>query len=123
MTLLTISIGSMLIGVGVVAYITSGAASATALIPAFVGLILLIAGLVARAQPGSRRHALHAAMAVALIGVLGSLMNVFKLGSLIAGTAERPGAILTSTIMFVLLVAFLIVGIRSFVQARRSRVG
>lgn len=123
MTLLTTGIGSLLIGVGVVAYITSGAASITALIPAFVGLLLLIAGLVARSNPSSRRHALHAAMAVALLGVLGSLMNVFQLGSLIAGTAERPGAILTSTIMFVLLLAYLIVGIRSFVQARADRKG
>lgn len=121
MTMLTLGIGVVLIVAGLVAYLTTGAASVTALIPAFVGLLLLIAGLVARSNPAARRHSLHAAMAVALVGVIGSLMNVFQLGTLLAGTAERPGAIVTSTIMFVLLTAYLIVGVRSFVQARANK--
>ena len=48
-------------------------------------------------------------------------MNVVKLGDLFAGTAERPGAIITSTVMFVVLVAYLAAGVRSFVQARAKR--
>lgn len=121
MTTLTLGIGGVLIAAGLIAYLATGAASVTALIPAFVGLLMLVAGLVARSNPAARRHSLHAAMALALLGVIGSLMNVFQLGSLLAGTAERPGAIITSTIMFVLLVAYLIVGVRSFVQARAKR--
>lgn len=121
MTMLTLGIGGVLIATGLIAYLATAAASVTALIPAFVGLLLLVAGLMARRNPAARRHSLHAAMAVALLGVLGSLMNVFQLGALLAGTAERPGAVITSTIMFVLLTAYLIVGVRSFVAARTKK--
>ena len=47
--------------------------------------------------------------------------NVFGLGEVFAGTAERPAAVITSTIMFVLLLAYLIAGVRSFVKARAAR--
>ncbi|HLR99420.1 hypothetical protein H7J77_09570 [Mycolicibacillus parakoreensis] len=119
MTTLTLVIGAILVLTGVIAYIASSAASVTALIPAFVGIALLVAGLIAR-RPAAHRHAIHAALAVALLGALGSLMNVVKLGDLIAGTAARPGAVITSTVMFVLLVGYVVMGVRSFIAARRS---
>jgi len=118
-TTLTLVIGAILVLTGVIAYIASSAASVTALIPAFVGIALLVAGLIAR-RPAAHRHAIHAALAVALLGALGSLMNVVKLGDLIAGTAARPGAVITSTVMFVLLVGYVVMGVRSFIAARRS---
>lgn len=120
MTKLTLSIGGILVATGVIAYFTSGAASVTALIPSFVGILLVIAGLIAR-NPGAHRHAIHAALALAVLGAGGSLMNVAKLGDLFAGTAERPAAIIVSTIMFVLLLVYIAVGVRSFVRARASR--
>ena len=44
---LTLVIGGILVVLGVVAYVATGAASVTALIPAFVGLLLVICGLIA----------------------------------------------------------------------------
>ena len=120
MPLLTILIGAALVNSGAVAYFVSDTVSLTALIPAAVGLLLVIAGLIAR-NPKLRKHAIHGALAVALLGAIGSLMNVAKLGDLIAGTAERPGAIISSTIMLVLLVALITAGVRSFIAARRGR--
>lgn len=120
MPLLTILIGAALVITGAVAYFVSDTGSLTALIPAAVGLLLVIAGLIAR-NPKLRKHAIHGALAVALLGAIGSLMNVAKLGDLIAGTAERPGAIISSTIMLVLLVALITAGARSFIAARRGR--
>ncbi len=120
MPLLTILIGAALVVTGAVAYFVSDSSSLTALIPAAVGLLLVIAGLIAR-TPKLRKHAIHGALAVALLGAIGSLMNVAKLGDLIAGTAERPGAIISSTIMLVLLVALITAGVRSFIAARRGR--
>ncbi|PPG37382.1 hypothetical protein [Pseudoclavibacter sp. RFBA6] len=120
MPLLTILIGAALVVTGAVAYFVSDTGSLTALIPAAVGVLLVIAGLIAR-NPKLRKHAIHGALAVALLGALGSLMNVAKLGDLIAGTAERPGAIISSTIMLVLLVALITAGVRSFIAARRDR--
>lgn len=120
MPLLTILIGAALVITGAVAYFVSDTGSLTALIPAAVGLLLVIAGLIAR-NPKLRKHAIHGALAVALLGAIGSLMNVAKLGDLFAGTAERPGAIISSTIMLVLLVALITAGVRSFIAARRGR--
>ncbi|MGO2749753.1 MAG: hypothetical protein ACTIA6_06850 [Pseudoclavibacter sp.] len=120
MPLLTILIGAVLVVTGAVAYFVSDTGSLTALIPAAVGLLLVIAGLIAR-NPKLRKHAIHGALAVALLGAIGSLMNVAKLGDLFAGTAERPGAIISSTIMLVLLVALITAGVRSFIAARRGR--
>jgi hypothetical protein len=107
---------------GVIAYVATDAASMTALIPSVVGVLIVLCGLLALKEPW-RRHAMHAAMVIALLGALGSLMNVAKIGDLIDGTAERPGAIVVSLIMLVVLVAYIAIGIRYLVNARRQRVG
>ncbi len=117
---LTTTVGAALVLVGVAFYAATSFASLTAMIPALVGLLILAAGLVAR-RPGLHKHGIHAALGVALLGALGSLMNVAKIGSLLDGTAERPAAIAESAIMFVVLVGYLIVGVRSFVRARVTR--
>lgn len=121
MLALTTWTGGILVAVGVIAYIVSGAVSVTALIPAFFGVLLLIAALVARQWEAAHKHAMHAALLVALLGALGSLMNVVKIGDLFSGTAERPAAIITSIIMFVILVAYLVAGVRSFIAARSAQ--
>ncbi|MGI8947318.1 MAG: hypothetical protein ACR2FV_04940 [Ornithinimicrobium sp.] len=120
MTAITLIVGAILTLAGVVGYVASDSASFTALIPSVVGVLLLICGLVARKE-NLRRHAIHAALAVALLGALGSLMNVLRIGELFAGTAERPAAVILSTVMFVVLVVYLVLGIRSFIMARRAR--
>lgn len=61
------------------------------------------------------------ALVIALLGALGALPRVAKLGDVFAGTAKVPAAIIVSTIMFVLLVVYLVAGVRSFIAARRDR--
>ncbi|MQA14724.1 MAG: hypothetical protein GEV09_11280 [Pseudonocardiaceae bacterium] len=116
---ITYSIGGILAAMGIVAYIATGAASVTALIPTFVGVLLLICAVLAH-NPALHRHSIHAALVVALLGAAGSLMNVAELGDLFAGTAQRPSAIIVSTIMFLLLVCYIAMGVRSFIAARRA---
>lgn len=113
---LTIGIGAVLIALGAVAYIATAFASWTALIPAILGAVLLICGLIGVKRP---KLGVHIALVVALLGLAGTGMNVLQIGALIAGEAERPAAVITSTITFVLLVAYLILGVRSFITARR----
>lgn len=120
MTTLTVTIGGILTATGIIAYVATGAVSVTALIPSFVGVLLLICAALAR-KAALHRHAIHAALVVALLGAAGSLMNVVQIGDLFAGTAENPGAIVTSIIMFVLLVYYIAMGVRSFIAARRNR--
>jgi hypothetical protein len=120
MTRLTIVIGAVLVVLGVVAYVATAAASVTALIPSLVGLLLLACAAVAR-KPEWHKHGIHAALVVALLGALGTLMNVARIGEVFAGTAERPAAVIVSTLMFVILVVYIVAGVRSFVAARRAR--
>jgi hypothetical protein len=68
---IALAVGALLIVVGGWAYTASGpGASPTALIPAVLGLLLLVAGIVALRGRYASRHAMHAAAAVALTGVL-----------------------------------------------------
>ena len=117
---LTVVTCALLVVTGLIAYLGTGTSSMTALIPAFVGAPILICGVIGR-QPSLYRHATHAALVVALIGALGSLMNVVKIGQLITGTAERPVAIVVSLILFVLCSNYLAAGVYSFVEARKGR--
>jgi hypothetical protein len=120
MTRLTVVIGGLLVVLGVVGYLATGATSLTALIPSLVGVLLLACAAIAVRRPASSRHAVHAALAIALVAAIGSLRNVAQLGDLLAGSAANPGAVVVSTIMFVHLVGYVGAGVRSFVAARRS---
>lgn len=120
MPALTLLTGAVLTVTGVIAYIVTDFSSWTALIPAIVGVLLVVAGVLARNE-NLRKHAIHGALAIALLGMLGSLRNVIQLGDVFAGDHDAPAAPITSAIMFVVLLAYLIAGIRSFVAARRQR--
>jgi hypothetical protein len=117
---LTIALGVALIIVGLAGYVLTGAVSLTALIPAAFGLLIAVAGLIARDQR-MRKHAMHAAVVIALIGFLGSVRGVLQLGALLDGTAARPAAVVSQTIMAVLTLGYIVMAVRSFVQARASR--
>lgn len=120
MPVLTLTTGAILTATGVIAYAITDFASWTALIPSIVGVLLLIAGLIAR-DDSLRKHAIHGALAVALLALLGSLRNVIQIGDVFAGEHDAPVAPVASTIMFVVLLGYLIVGIRSFLAVRRQR--
>ncbi|TSI19659.1 cytochrome d ubiquinol oxidase subunit II [Brevibacterium aurantiacum] len=112
----TIGLGIVLIVVGVIAYVATSFASWTALIPAILGAVLLICGLIALKN---QKLGIHIALVVAILGIFGTGMNVMQVGALIAGEAERPAAVITSIITFVLLIIYVVMGVRSFIAARR----
>jgi uncharacterized membrane protein HdeD (DUF308 family) len=116
----TRALGALLIVVGLVAYFATGADSPTALLPAALGALLLILGLVA-GRESLRRHAVHAALAIALLGILGTAMNLAEVPALLRGDAERPAAVVSSLVTALALLVYLVLGIRSFVEARRAR--
>lgn len=115
MTTVTRATGAVLIVVGVVAYVATGAASVTALAPAVLGLPILVLGLVA-GRESLHRHVIHAALVVALLGVLASLPMVVDL---LGG--EVGGAEVTSAAMALVCAVYVGLGVRSFVAARRAR--
>lgn len=112
----TIVFGVLLTLLGLGGYVLTGAASLTALIPALFGVVLIVLGVVARAEH-LRKHAMHAAAAVALLGLLGALMPLMR-----TPAAPRAGAALFSQIAMVGLMAiFVVLCVKSFVDARRAR--
>ena len=121
MSTITIGIGLALIAVGAVGY--SGSGAPTSLIPAAVGGVLLVCGILARDER-RRKLVMHIAVTVGLIGFLGSLPGLMKLPTLIAGgEVARPAAVKAQSIMAALTGVFVGLCIRSFISARRNRKG
>lgn len=121
MAKITIGFGLALIVLGVISYLGTGMVSVTALIPAFAGIPILLLGFVALNER-FRKHAMHVAMVLALVGGGGSLaMGTPKIITLLGGgEVARPEAAIVQTIMGVILLVFVVLGIRSFIAARRT---
>ncbi|MGH4012361.1 MAG: hypothetical protein ACRDSL_00160 [Pseudonocardiaceae bacterium] len=121
MSKIALAVGVVLIVVGGWAYTASGpGASLTALIPAALGVGLAVAGLVGLRGGPAHRHAMHAAAAVALIGVLGSAGQLIASPS--AGSEHADIAQAAGLLNLALCGGFLALAVWSFVQARRARV-
>src|SRR5690606_6838240 len=116
----TVALGVVLIILGLAGYFLTGMVSVTALIPAFFGVVIALLGFVARDER-RRKHAMHVAVAIALIGLLGSFRGLLQIGSAFDGTAARPAAVISQAVMALLTLGFVVMGVRSFVAARRSR--
>lgn len=115
---ITITAGVLLILLGIGGYIGTGFESWTALIPAGIGLVLAALGLAARKEK-ARKLAIHVAMLIALLGVIGSLMQPFKEMRSDAGLSFDTA----TTIQLVtagVCITLIVLGVRSFITARRS---
>ena len=88
--------------------------SGTALIPAYVGVALVALGLLAL-KDALRKHAMHGA---AMIGVLGLLAAVGRI--LMTGSVQGVGGASLIT-MALLCGVFVALCVNSFLQARRRR--
>lgn len=117
----TIGFGLALAALGVGGYLATGRASLTALIPLAFGLLLLVCGMVARREP-LRKHAMHAAAVLGLLGFLGPLRVLPQMLALLGGGAvPHRAAVLDQLLMMIVCGVFLALCIRSFVAARRAR--
>lgn len=118
MAIAAIMIGSALLVLGAGGYVVTGMVSWTALIPALFGLPILLLGLAGR-KAAWRRHALHAAAGVALLGLLGSGRGVVGTARLLAGSeVPRPAAAISQAIMALLCLLLLVLAVKSFLAAR-----
>lgn len=121
MSKLSITIGILMIILGAGSFLLTGAASATALIPAFFGVAFVGLGALGIKKESMRKHVMHAALLLAILGIGGSfggLINV--LGVLGGNELVRPNAAYAQAIMAIICIYFVIAGIRSFIDARKS---
>ena len=118
---LSITIGSFLTLLAVVSYVLSGGASWTALIPSFVGIPLIILGFIARNE-SARKRAMHAALALAMVGFFGTIRALADFVRVLNGVhVERPGAVVAQILMALACFTFVALGVKSFAEARRNK--
>ncbi len=120
MAKITIGFGIGLIALGLAGYFGTHQVSITALIPAFVGLPLLVLGWFAL-QDKWRKHAMHAAAIVGLLGFIGACYPLVRLLWSLLSSIERPAAAIMQALMAIICAAFVALCVKSFIEARRSR--
>lgn len=121
MAKITVWFGAALIVLGVVSYVGSGAASVTALIPAFFGIVFAALGIAGQAEQ-RRALTMHLAAVLALLALAGSAMGLVDLPDLLAGEdLDRPWAVAAQSIMAVAMLVYLVLAVRSFIVASRAR--
>lgn len=115
----SIACGVLLLLIGIFGYsngLMTGNASITALIPAFFGAVLIILGVLARAKENLRKHLMHAAVIVALLGfILTAGRLISKLGEL-----SYSAAVISQVSMAMVCLLFVVLAIKSFADARRK---
>ena len=119
MAKLSITFGSILILLGLISYFGISSESITALIPAFLGVPVLILGIVALNEK-YLKHSMHAATVLMLLGFLGTSVRVLPV--IFSGDEiKNPDAVKVQLIMALICLVFLILAVRSFIDARRTR--
>ena len=121
----TILFGALLVMLGATSYTNAkpneltGNVSPTALIPAGFGAALVVCGVLALNEK-IRKHAMHAAAMVGLLGVVGGLVPLIR--SLAKGNEFDPNAPATRSGLLMTIVCAVFVGmcVKSFIDARRS---
>lgn len=119
MPLTAIVCGILLSLIGIAGYangMMNDKASLTALIPFAFGTVLETLGVVARAKEGLRKHLMHAAVVVALVGFI---MTAGRLIMKMSELTMSPAVISQAATAIVCLV-FVLLAVNSFIAARRN---
>ncbi len=115
--------GALLIAVGCIGYYEPSLlgegtpqASMTGLIPAWFGAALALCGLISLLQPSLNKHLMHFAAMVGLFGAIGGFVPVIMAKFNFAKASNVAGMLMTG-----LSIAFVVLCIRSFIEARKAR--
>lgn len=118
---LSINTGVLLVLLGIMSYWLTGAASITALIPSFFGLVFIGLGALGKKSDSMRKHSMHAALLLAILGIGGSFGGLINIVKMIGGTEpERFGASVGQALMALICIFFVIAGVKSFIDARKA---
>lgn len=114
-----IHFGRLLILLGVIGYgygyfVTTP--SLTALIPAIFGAVLMILGYISKSKENFRKHLMHVAV---LIGLIGFILPVGRIASNISNFTLNFAAVML-ILMAVICLSFVILSVKSFVNARAA---
>ena len=124
MPFITILFALDLIITGIVGFVATGKEHFTALIPSFIGTLLLVLGLLAF-NPKLRKHVMHGAAMVAIIGfvatISGGLTDLPKFLSGNMNDLPRPAASISKLITNLIMLHFVVICVISFIEVRMAR--
>ena len=124
MARVTYVFGILLVALGLISYWGTGSIHPTALIPTWFGLALVAGGLLAiNPSEGRRKLFMHINVTVGLLGLIGAAGSALReYGSARSqGIAPNPIALGSQLTMAGLLLIYVSLCVRSFIQVRRSR--
>jgi peptidoglycan/LPS O-acetylase OafA/YrhL len=124
MARVTFVFGILLIALGLIGYWGTGSIHATALIPTWFGLALAAGGLLAISpSEGRRKLFMHINVTVGLVGLIGALAAALQGYGHARSLGVEPDtiALAAKLTMAALLLIYVNLCVRSFIQARRSR--
>jgi amino acid permease len=123
MAKLTIMFGVVLILVGLLGYVATGHHAPTALIPAYVGIVLAALGALANTEDAKKRMLfMHIAVTIGLLGFLGTAKSIVDYIEMVNGRQfPHPIAVEEKAAMAGVLLVFVVLCVRSFIAARRAR--
>ena len=123
MAKMTITFGGLLILLGFIGYEAPGVHSLTALIPAAFGLVLVVLGILARTPNQKKRMiVMHIAVTVGLIGFLGTVKGIYDFIRMETGHfVAIPRMAEAQTVMALMMLCYVLLCVRSFIEARRAR--
>lgn len=121
MTKLSIAYGVIFILIGLISYLGISNESITALIPTFFGIPMLILGWFGLNEK-YLKHAMHGAAVLMLLGFIGTIGGLIKFFKMLGGIQpERLAAVTVQAIMAILCLVFLLLAVKSFIDARKNR--
>jgi hypothetical protein len=111
--------GRLLILVGIIGYgygMYNDNASLTAMIPAVFGLVLMILGHLAASKENLRKHLMHAAVVVGLLGF------IIPMGRILSKVSDFSLTFASTMIlsMAILCLVFVLLCVKSFIAARKG---
>ncbi len=124
MAKITVLFAILLISLGLIGFLGTGAQHYTALIPTWIGLILGIGGAFSLNADAKRRALfMHINVTVALLGFLGSLGEIIRSSAKSAATGAAPAAaaVYSKYALTAILLVYVILCVRSFIAARKAR--
>jgi hypothetical protein len=128
MTNNTIFCALALIGIGLYAYLggtpepETGSVSKTALIPAFFGAALMLCAVVVILKESLRKHVMHLAAMIGLLGAVGGLMPIYR-QTMVKNLPFDASAPAVKNGLYMTLICAVFVGlcVKSFIDARKAR--
>jgi hypothetical protein len=124
MAKLTVFFGILLILLGGVTFVLTGHKFPTSLIPAAFGILLVTFGGMAETPITKRRMLfMHISVTVGLLGFLATAKSLFQMFQLVKGKLlPYHPAIEEKAAMSALMLIYVLLCVRSFIAARRTRV-